>query len=161
MLFDERGAKSIKGDLVMANISRYSPLEAQKLITEQGYVYVDVRSEGEYAAGHPTASLNVPVMLAGPGGMQPNPDFMRVMNALFPKDAKLVVGCKAGGRSMRAAEMLVAAGFSGVVDQRAGFDGPRDPAGKPIEPGWAASSLPVENVTPGGSYAELKTKAEG
>lgn len=143
----------------MPNIPRHSPQEAQKLIDEQGYTYVDVRTEGEYAAGHPTGALNVPVMLKGPAGMSPNPDFLQVMSGLFAKDAKIVVGCRSGQRSMRAAEMLASAGFTGVVDQRAGFEGPRDPAGRTIEPGWAACGLPVETSTPGGSYSELKQKA--
>lgn len=145
----------------MSNIPRYSPAEAQKLIADEGYVYVDVRTEAEYAAGHPVASLNVPVMNAGPGGMSPNPDFVRVMNGLFAKDAKLVVGCRSGVRSMRAAELLVAAGFTGVVDQRAGFEGPKDPAGKTLEAGWGPAGLPVETATPGGTYGELKKKAGG
>ena len=99
----------------MANINRQSPQEAHKLVSEQGYTYVDVRTEQEYAAGHPTGALNVPVALAAPGGMQPNQDFIRIMSALFAKDAKIVVGCKAGGRSLRAAELLMGAGFSSVV----------------------------------------------
>jgi rhodanese-related sulfurtransferase len=143
----------------MSKVPRHSPQEAHKLITEQGYTHVDVRTEAEYAAGHPAGALNVPVMLAGAGGMQPNPDFLRVMGALFPKDAKLVVGCRSGARSLRAAEMLLNAGYTNVVDQRAGFEGPKDPAGRTIEAGWAASGLPVENATQGGSYAELKPKA--
>lgn len=137
----------------MANIQRVSPAEAKKLLDE-GYTYLDVRTEAEYAAGHPVGAHNVPVMNAGPGGMVPNPDFMTVVQALYPKDAKLVVGCKAGGRSARAADMMTAAGYTGVVDQRAGFDGQ---PGK--EPGWAPSGLPVEKATAGGSYAELRTKA--
>lgn len=143
----------------MPNIPRFAPQDAHKLITEEGYTHVDVRTEAEYAAGHPAGALNVPVMLAGPGGMTPNPDFVRVMSGLFAKDAKLVLGCRSGQRSMRAAEMLQAAGFSNVNDQRAGFAGPRDPMGRPIEPGWADSGLPVETATPGGSYAELRQKA--
>ena len=143
----------------MPNIPRHSPLETHQLVTEQGYTHVDVRTEAEYAAGHPAGALNVPVMLAGPGGMTPNPDFVRVMSALFPKDAKLVLGCRSGQRSMRAAEMLSSAGFTDVHDQRAGFAGPRDPMGRPIEPGWADAGLPVETATAGASYAELKQKA--
>lgn len=139
-------------------ITRHSPQEAKKLIDEQGYTYVDVRTEQEYAAGHPAGAVNVPVMLAAAGGMQPNPDFMKVMGGAFAKDAKIVVGCKSGARSMRAAEMLTNAGFTGVVDQRAGFEGPRDPSGKLIEQGWAPAGLPVENATAGGSYAEIKQK---
>ncbi len=142
----------------MANIARTSPQDAHKLITEQGYTHVDVRTEAEYAAGHPASALNVPMMFAGAGGMSPNPDFVRVMSGLFAKDAKIVVGCRSGARSMRAAEALVNAGFTGVVDQRAGYEGPKDPAGRPIELGWAPSGLPIETSTPGGSYAELKIK---
>jgi rhodanese-related sulfurtransferase len=140
-------------------IQRVSPKEAQQLVDQKGYTYVDVRSEPEYGAGHPTGSLNVPIMHAGAGGMTPNPDFIAVMSALFPKDAKLVVGCKAGGRSLRAAEMLAAAGFTSVVDQRAGWEGPRDAFGSITEPGWQPAGLPTETSTPGGTYAELVKKA--
>ena len=143
----------------MATIQRVSPAEAKTLIDEQGYVYLDVRSEPEFVAGHPTGAQNVPLMHAGPGGMTPNPDFLAVVQAVYPKDAKLVVGCKAGGRSLKAAEMMIAAGYTGVIDQRAGFDGPRDAFGALSEKGWSPAGLPVETTTPGGSYAELKAKA--
>jgi rhodanese-related sulfurtransferase len=142
----------------MANIKRVSPAEAKKLLDE-GYVYLDVRTEPEFAAGHPAGAHNVPVALAGALGMSPNPHFLAVVEALYPKDAKLVVGCKAGGRSLRAAEMMTAAGYTGVVDQRAGFDGARDAFGQLTEPGWAPAGLPVETATAGASYAELRTKA--
>ena len=143
----------------MATIQRVSPAEAKTLIDEQGYVYLDVRSEPEFVAGHPTGAQNVPLMHAGPGGMTANPDFLAVVQAVYPKDAKLVVGCKAGGRSLKAAEMMIAAGYTGVIDQRAGFDGPRDAFGALSEKGWSPAGLPVETTTPGGSYAELKAKA--
>lgn len=142
----------------MANIKRVSPAEAKTLMDE-GYLYLDVRSEPEFAAGHPAGAHNVPIMLAGPRGMAPNPDFQAVVEALYAKDEKLVLGCRSGQRSMRAAEMMVAAGYTGVVDQRAGFDGPRDAFGQLTEPGWGPAGLPVETATPGGSYAELKQKA--
>jgi rhodanese-related sulfurtransferase len=81
------------------------------------------------------------------------------MKKLFATDAKLVVGCKAGGRSRRAAEALTAAGFTNVVDQKAGWDGVRDAFGALKEPGWSPSNLPSETSTPGGSYAELLAKS--
>jgi rhodanese-related sulfurtransferase len=143
----------------MATIQRVSPAEAKTLIDEQGYVYLDVRSEPEFVAGHPTGAQNVPLMNMGSGGMVANPDFLAVVQAIYPKDAKLVVGCKAGGRSLKAAEMMIAAGYTGVIDQRAGFDGPRDAFGALSEKGWSPAGLPVETTTPGGSYAELKAKA--
>lgn len=142
----------------MASITRVSPADAKKLLDE-GYTYLDVRSEPEYAAGHPVGAHNVPIMIAGPRGMTANDDFLAVMSALYPKDAKLVVGCRSGQRSMRAAEQLAAAGYTAFVEQRAGFDGSRDPFGGLIEPGWAPAGLPVETSTPGGSYAELRAKA--
>lgn len=145
----------------MSKVRRHSPHETHKLIVEEGYVHVDVRSEGEYSGGHSAGALNVPIMHAGPGGMQPNPDFMQVMSAHFTVDAKIVVSCRSGARSLRAAEMLVSAGYTAVVDQRAGFEGPRDPMGRVIEAGWAAAGLPVETATPGGSYPEMKQKKKG
>jgi hypothetical protein len=60
---------------------------------------------------------------------------------------------------MRAAEMMTGAGFTSVVDQRAGFEGARDSFGQISEPGWQPAGLPVETATPGGSYAELRAKA--
>ena len=142
----------------MANIKRVSPAEAKTLMDE-GYQYLDVRSEPEFAAGHPAGAHNVPIMHAGPRGMAPNPEFLAVVEAVYAKDARLVVGCRSGQRSMRAAEMMVAAGYTGVIDQRAGFDGPRDAFGQLTEPGWEPAGLPVETATPGGSYGEIKQKA--
>lgn len=139
-------------------VKRVSPAEARDLIDQQGYVYVDVRSGPEFAAGHPQGAYNVPLMNVGPGGMSPNPDFMTVMAATFAKDAKLVVGCKTGGRSARATAMLDAAGYTNVVDQRAGFEGAPDPAtGRIAEPGWRPAGLPVSTAPlPGRAYEALR-----
>ncbi|KYF79559.1 rhodanese [Sorangium cellulosum] len=143
----------------MADIKRVSPEQAKKLIEEEGYLYLDVRSEPEYAAGHPSGAHNVPLLHAGAGGMKPNPDFLDVVSALYPKDAKIIVGCRSGQRSMRAAEAMVSAGYTAVIDQRAGFEGPRDAFGALTERGWGPAGLPVETTTPGASYAELRQKA--
>lgn len=142
----------------MTNIKRVSPAEAQKLMESEGYLYLDVRSEPEFAAGHPKGAHNVPLLVPGPRGMEQNREFLDVVEALYPKDTKIVAGCKSGGRSLRAAEMMIAAGFTNVIDQRAGFEGSRDSFGQMTEPGWGTAGLPSENVTPGGSYAELRQK---
>ena len=140
----------------MANVKRVSPSEANELLS-QGYAYVDVRSEPEFDESHPTGAFNVPLLHMGTGGMTPNAEFLTVMQKAFPKDAKLVVGCKAGGRSLRAATALLEAGFADVIDQRAGFDGPRDAFGALTEKGWSHAGLPVEKgATPGRSYADVK-----
>ncbi len=143
----------------MPKITRISPPEAQKLIHQEGYVYLDVRSEPEYEAGHPAGAHNVPLMQSTPSGMMPNPDFLRVVQALYGGAAKLILGCRSGQRSMRAAEMMQNAGFGDLVELRPGFDGARDPFGSIIEAGWAAQGFPCESQTPGASYEELKRKA--
>ncbi len=105
----------------VAEIKPVTPEEAAELMS-QGHVYVDVRSEPEFEAGHPEGALNVPLLNAGPVGLVPNPEFQAVMEAAFGKDEPLIIGCKAGGRSKRASELLAQAGFSKLSDQVAGFD---------------------------------------
>jgi len=143
----------------MTNAIRISPAEANEKLA-QGYTYVDVRTAEEFEAGHPAGAVNVPLMHAGPGGMMQNPDFLRVMAAAFPKDAKIVCGCKAGGRSVRAAQVLMSQGFTDVLDQRAGWDGARDAFGQVSEPGWSRVGLPAEQGAPAGrSWADMQKKA--
>ncbi|MBL8602986.1 MAG: rhodanese-like domain-containing protein [Myxococcales bacterium] len=124
------------------SIRRVSPSEAAALVANEGYVYVDVRSVPEFVGGHPAGAYNVPVANAGPGGMVPNADFVAVMQRHFAPDARLVIGCLAGGRSARACAALEAAGFSQLVDQRAGWGGAKDAFGRLSEAGWQAEGLP-------------------
>jgi rhodanese-related sulfurtransferase len=142
----------------MTNATRISPQEASEKLAE-GWVYVDVRTVEEFEAGHPAGAINVPIMHAGPGGMVQNADFVRVMTAAFPKDSKIVCGCKAGGRSLRAAQVLLSQGFTNILDQRAGWDGARDAFGQVTEPGWSRVGLPTEPGQPAGrSWADMKKK---
>ncbi len=138
-----------------AAVKRVSPKEAKALL-DQGWTYLDVRSEPEFERGHPAGAINIPLMHAGPMGMAPNAEFMKVVQAVFPKDARLVVGCQGGGRSMRATQLLESAGYQDIVDQRCGFGGAHDNTGRVVEPGWAAEKLPVETGQPPGcGYQEL------
>ena len=50
---------------------RVSPAEAAKLVDEEGYQFIDVRSVPEFDAGHPKGAFNVPLNHAGPAGMTP------------------------------------------------------------------------------------------
>jgi rhodanese-related sulfurtransferase len=143
----------------MADVKRISPQEADEKMKE-GYVYVDVRSEPEFADGHPAGAYNVPLMHLRAGAMQANPDFLRVMGVCFAKDAKIVVGCNRGGRSLRAARALLAAGYTEVLEQRAGWDGARDAFGQVSESGWSRAGLPMERGAPEErAYATLAKKA--
>ena len=82
------------------------------------------------------------------GRMSPNGDFQKVVAANFAPDTKLVVGCKAGGRSLQAAALLEAAGYTSVVDMRGGFHGERDGMGRVTTPGWVESKLPISKTAP-------------
>jgi rhodanese-related sulfurtransferase len=142
------------------SVKRVSPEEAKALVDTEGYVYLDVRSIPEFDAGHPEGAYNIPLLHMTPGGMQPNPDFMDVVQANFDKDAKLVIGCKAGGRSLRAAQAMIQAGYPNVIDQRAGFVGATDAFGQVTEPGWQPKALPVATrAAEGRAYGELAAKA--
>jgi rhodanese-related sulfurtransferase len=143
----------------MAKVTRVSPAEAHRLMTEEGHLYLDVRSEPEFAGGHPVGALNVPLLHPGKARMEPNAEFLAVVEAVLPKDAKIVVGCRTGHRSLDAAARMMAAGYTAVVEQRAGVDGARDPFGQLVEAGWVEAGLPMEVVTAGGSYAELRSRA--
>jgi len=139
-------------------VKRISPEEARTLMDEEGYAYLDVRSVPEFESGHPLGAFNIPLAHMGPAGMTPNFDFLSVVQKNFPKDSKLVVGCKSGGRSLQAATMLLSSGYTNVIDQRCGFGGGLDASGRP-EPGWGPRGLPTASqAEPGRSYEELNKR---
>jgi rhodanese-related sulfurtransferase len=122
----------------------------------QGYSYIDVRSVPEFQAGHPAGAYNIPIVHIVPGrGRMPNMDFAAVVEKHFPRDAKLLLGCGSGPRSLRAAELLQQAGWTDVVDLRPGFEGERDMGGRVVNPGWRDAGLPVETAAPGRTWDEL------
>jgi rhodanese-related sulfurtransferase len=135
-------------------VKRVSPEAALELMQKEGYVYVDVRSIPEFEAGHPEGAFNVPLVHRGPHGMTPNTDFLSVMEKAFGKSARIVVGCASGGRSLQAATILLASGFTDVIDQRAGFLGA-------TEPGWASAGLPTAKNAPSErTYPALRDKVK-
>jgi len=143
-------------------MERISPREALALMERDGYAYLDVRTVPEFETGHPTGAYNVPVALAGEGGMVPNARFADEVAAVFAKDAPLVVGCASGVRSLDAALQLEAAGFTRVVEQRAGMVGVRDPFGRVRERGWRDEGLPVATTAESArAYREIAARLEG
>jgi len=138
------------------SVKRVSPEEAKALMENESYSYLDVRSIPEFEAGHPAGAYNIPIAHMTAGGMRPNAGFLAEVASVFPKDAKLVVGCKMGGRSLRAVQALIQTGYEHVVDQRAGFDGARDPFGQLQEAGWRRVGFDVAlEAQSGRSYDEL------
>ena len=137
----------------MSSVKTASPDEVQALVAE-GYVYVDVRTEAEFGAGHPAGALNVPYSSRG----VPNPDFVPVLERALGKDGKIVLGCASGPRSRKAANALLQAGFTDVVEMPCGYSGSRDEFGRPL-PGWTQKNLPTETGIPAGqSYADVKAR---
>jgi rhodanese-related sulfurtransferase len=126
-------------------VNRILPAEAAGLL-EQGWTYLDVRSIPEFEQGHPPGAANIPLLHYQGGRLVPNPDFQRVVEAAFPKDARLVVGCKTAMRSRQAAAIMEAAGYSNVVEMRGGFAGERDGMGRVACRGWTEEALPVETT---------------
>jgi len=147
------------------SIQNISPTEAKELLgSGEGYKYLDVRSVPEFIAGHPQGAMNIPLLDIDPVTQQrvPNPDFLAVVEANFPKDARLIVGCQSGMRSARAAEILRQAGYTQVVNMQGGFGGARDSFGRILQPGWAQLGLPIDTDNGEGvSYQSLAARAKG
>ncbi len=85
------------GKQILAARRRVSGSEAQRLVGA-GAALVDVRTPGEFASGHLPEAVNMPLHELG----------RRV--AELPEDRPIVVYCRSGARSARAAGMLKRAG---------------------------------------------------
>ena len=145
-------------------IKRISPEQAKELLeSNQGYVYLDVRTAPEFSAGHVPGAKNIPVLEPDASGrMQLNPRFVEIVEANFGKDVKCITGCQKGMRSMKAAELLLGAGFANVIDMRGGFGGETDPFGQLSYPGWSLRGLPVANESaPEDRYGSLAKRHIG
>ncbi len=142
-------------------INQQQPAEAHETLKKNpDAIYLDVRTEAEFAAGHPDGAINIPVVfIKGPGQMEVNPDFVEVAQKVLPKNKKLVVGCMAGGRSQRACEMLEDAGYTDLTNVTGGFGGQRDSSGTVVVKGWRDSGLPVSTDISGNSYQVQRKKA--
>jgi rhodanese-related sulfurtransferase len=76
--------------------------DARKLVAA-GARLVDVRSPGEYASGHLPGAVNIPVQ-----------ELDRRLAEVGPRDTELILYCRSGARSARAASLLRAQGFTKV-----------------------------------------------
>ena len=140
-----------------------SPQQAYELMqSNPRIIYLDVRSVPEFEAGHPQGAINIPLLHLTPGfGMSPNEDFPAVVEANLPKDAKIIIGCKSGGRSANACQIMSQMGYQDVTNMRGGFGGAADMAGNVIEPGWAMDDLPIStSAADGADYESLAAKAK-
>jgi rhodanese-related sulfurtransferase len=131
------------------SVQRISTARALELVAE-GVVYLDVRSVPEFEAGHVPDAYNIPLMHKGPMGMQPNPDFEARVRATFDEAQPLVIGCRSGQRSARAAVVLEGLGFAALYDHGGGW------AGNAEDDGWPQSGGAVSvETTPGRGWEDL------
>lgn len=142
-------------------INQAEPPQAHEILkSNPDAIYLDVRTEPEFAQGHPDGAINVPVVfIKGPGQMEVNAEFVDVVAKTLPREKKLVVGCLAGGRSQRACELLEAAGYVDLTNVRGGFGGARDASGQVVVAGWREAGLPVSTEVGDNSYQALRRKA--
>ncbi len=89
-----------------------------------GAVVLDVREPEEYARGHIPGAVNIP-----------QADLASRLTEI-PRNARLVVVCQAGHRSLRAAQFLEQAGFRDVASLRGGTAA------------WLKAGRPVEALAP-------------
>jgi len=142
-------------------IKQTEPPQAYEILqANPDAVYLDVRTEEEFAQGHAAGAINIPVVFLKPGAApEPNDSFLAVAEKMLPPDKKLVVGCMAGGRSQRACEILEQAGYSDLTNIRGGFGGARDATGAVVVAGWREAGLPVTRELGDSAYPSLRKKA--
>ncbi|MBC7541751.1 MAG: rhodanese-like domain-containing protein [Candidatus Sericytochromatia bacterium] len=138
-------------------IQQLTPTQANDVLkATPDAAFVDVRSQGEFAAGHPAGAINVPYIFMdqATGAREQNADFVTIVQALIPKDKTVVISCLSGGRSNAAAELMAQAGYDTLVNVQGGWGGSGG------VPGWQASGLPTSQETGEGvGYDSVKAKA--
>ena len=121
--------------------------EARRLSNQAGWTFLDVRTEAEYADGHPAGAANVPVSVQTRKGPEANVDFLPVVEAVFPRSSKLIVGARDHESAARAADLLRAAGYDEVTALEGGYAA------------WVALGLPTETISDGLSYPDMRWRA--
>ena len=109
-------------DAVSAGAVKVAPDDGAALIESMGaeLTVIDVRTPGEFAAGHLEGAVNLDVE----GGQ------FSALIADLPTDGAYIVYCQSGRRSALAAQAMVDAGFTQVYD----LGGIAD---------WQAAGLPI------------------
>jgi len=110
---EQAAAETLPADLTVAAV--------HDLYGSDGAVIVDVREESEYAEGHIPGAILIPL-----GEL---PDRLSEV----PTDQPVVVACRSGNRSGRAAKLLREQGFTNIHNMLEGMNG-WSSAGYEVEP---------------------------
>ena len=119
------------GSTAVGSIKHVNAQEFNKVVAAKTGVVVDVRTPGEYAQGHLVGAKNIDFM---------NGDFAKNF-AKLDKKTPVLIYCKSGGRSGRAAKKLEKMGYT-VYNMQGGFMG------------WTAQGLPTNVTAPKASTSE-------
>ncbi len=109
---------------VASDIKEISPVDAQTAVSKAYSQFVDVRTTEEYAGGHASRAINIPL------------DTLSTKIDTLEKGEPVYVICQTGNRSKKAAEILKDAGFNNVLNVTGGTTA------------WQAANLPMETKPP-------------
>ena len=84
-----------------SGVDSITPIEAQKLLNDKQYVFLDVRTDSEYMNAHIPGSKHVPLNTIS----ENNKDLFEI------KNKKIIAYCRSGNRSLTATKMLSTYGF--------------------------------------------------
>ncbi len=78
--------------------------QGQFISTGEAHLLIDVRTPEEFASGHISGAVNIPL------------DSLQNRLSEVPQDEAVVVYCRSGNRSSQAARILEQAGYSNIYD---------------------------------------------
>ncbi|MGB7208529.1 MAG: rhodanese-like domain-containing protein [Pyrinomonadaceae bacterium] len=105
-------------------IKEVTPDEAESAVAKAYSQFVDVRTSGEYAGGHASRAINIPL------------DSLGTSLDKLEKNEPVYLICETGNRSKKAAVILKEAGFNNVINVSGGTQA------------WKAANLPIETKAP-------------
>lgn len=97
---------------VAENIPAVSPHEALQMQTQKKAVIVDVRENDEWNSGHIAGAIHIPLDEIS----NHIPELSKYQNS------PVIVQCRSGARSAKAADILVKAGFTNVHNLAGGLN---------------------------------------
>ncbi|MEM7258586.1 MAG: rhodanese-like domain-containing protein [Pseudomonadota bacterium] len=104
-----------------SGIKHLSPIEATRLQNDEDGIFIDVREDSEFKAGHVLSARHMPLS-----------NFDKRMTELEKsKDKPMIVYCATGSRATRAAGKLKKADFPSVYTLQGGMGG------------WEKANMPV------------------
>ena len=111
-------------------IREVSPAEAQTAVSKAYSQFVDVRTMEEYASGHASRAVNIPL------------DTLTANLDKLERNEPVYLICETGNRSKKAAVILKEAGYPNVINVTGGTKA------------WSAANLPMETKPPHGPQAK-------